>query len=252
LIESTQQRTQVVSFGGGVNSSAMCLGLYERQEKIALVLFSDTGGEKPETYRHVETFSKWLEDHGMPAIKTVRRKITLEAHCEKYKTLPSIVIGLRQCSHGWKVQPQEAYLAKFHSLKDHLRLIGIDAGEAHRKTELPNTRYPLIEWAWDRARCIEALSRHNVPVPVKSACFFCPASKKSQIIQLSKEHPDLYQRAVAMETRNEALRVRGLAKTRTWSEIVEANDTQGSLFGDNMPCVCFDGDTDDDPEPGSL
>ena len=39
----------VVSFGGGVNSTALLIGLEERDERPDYILFADTGGEKPET-----------------------------------------------------------------------------------------------------------------------------------------------------------------------------------------------------------
>ena len=49
----------VASFGGGVNSTAMLVGLWERGEKVDLILFADTGGEKPHTYAHVMEMSEW-------------------------------------------------------------------------------------------------------------------------------------------------------------------------------------------------
>ena len=40
----------IVSYGGGVNSTAMLIGLHRRSTPIDLILFSDTGGEQPHTY----------------------------------------------------------------------------------------------------------------------------------------------------------------------------------------------------------
>ena len=48
------ENISVVSFGGGVNSSAMLIGMHERGITPDAILFSDTGGEKPETYQHIE------------------------------------------------------------------------------------------------------------------------------------------------------------------------------------------------------
>jgi len=42
----------VVSFGGGTNSTAMLVGMWERGERPDAILFADTGGEKPHTYQH--------------------------------------------------------------------------------------------------------------------------------------------------------------------------------------------------------
>jgi len=39
----------VLSFGGGVNSTALLVGLCGRSQAPSLVLFADTGSELPET-----------------------------------------------------------------------------------------------------------------------------------------------------------------------------------------------------------
>ena len=79
----------IVAFGGGVDSTAMILGLYEKQRPIDLILFADTGGERPETYQHIENFSNWLVLKGLPAITIVKRVRrdgsleTLEKECHR-------------------------------------------------------------------------------------------------------------------------------------------------------------------------
>ena len=37
-------KPHIVAFGGGVDSTAMILGLYENNRPIDLILFADTGG----------------------------------------------------------------------------------------------------------------------------------------------------------------------------------------------------------------
>lgn len=48
----------VVSFGGGTNSTAMIIGMYLHKIPIDLILFADTGGEQPHTYEFMGTFNK--------------------------------------------------------------------------------------------------------------------------------------------------------------------------------------------------
>ena len=43
----------IVSFGGGTNSTAMIIGMYRKKIPVDLILFADTGGERPCTYEHV-------------------------------------------------------------------------------------------------------------------------------------------------------------------------------------------------------
>ena len=57
----------VVSYGGGTNSTAMLIGMVERSEPVDLILFADTGGERPGTYAYVDLFSGWLRERGYPA-----------------------------------------------------------------------------------------------------------------------------------------------------------------------------------------
>lgn len=52
----------IVSFGGGTNSTAMIIGMYLHKIPVDLILFADTGGEQPHTYattiRRVWRFGK--------------------------------------------------------------------------------------------------------------------------------------------------------------------------------------------------
>lgn len=43
------------AFGGGVNSTAMLVEMHKRGIRPDLILFADTGGERPETYETVAT-----------------------------------------------------------------------------------------------------------------------------------------------------------------------------------------------------
>ena len=62
----------IVSFGGGTNSTAMIIGMYQHKIPIDLILFADTGGEQPHTYAFIETFNRWLVERGLPEITIVQ------------------------------------------------------------------------------------------------------------------------------------------------------------------------------------
>lgn len=51
---SGSSHCSVVSFGGGVNSTALLVGLEEREERPNYIVFADTGGERPGTYAHIK------------------------------------------------------------------------------------------------------------------------------------------------------------------------------------------------------
>jgi hypothetical protein len=62
----------VVSYGMGVDSTAMLVGMHARGIRPDLILFADTGGEKPETYAYEAVMQRWLASVGFPPITTVK------------------------------------------------------------------------------------------------------------------------------------------------------------------------------------
>lgn len=130
----------VVAYGGGVNSSALLVGMREHNITPDLILFADTGGEKPETYESVEAMSGWTVNEFGISIVTVRASVktdaTLEDNCLRLGTLPSIVYGGRTCSQRWKLEPCEKFLNHWEPARaawargEKIRNAkGIDAGE---------------------------------------------------------------------------------------------------------------------------
>lgn len=247
----------MVAYGAGTNSTAMLVGLHERGERPDIILFADTGGERPETYRHVGVVSEWCKEVGFPEIVTVRKEgncETLEENCIRMNMLPSLAYGFKGCSQKYKIQPQDKFANNNELCKavwdgggKVIKLIGYDAGEDHR-AKIPEDkkyiyRYPLVEWDWGRNECIEAINRAGLPQPGKSACFFCPSSKPREILELKRNHPDLLARALAMEANAELTSVKGLGRNWAWADLVRADDAQMDFFGfaPEVPCGCYDG-----------
>lgn len=245
----------VVSFGGGTNSAAMLIEMARRKVRPDLVMFADTGGELPETIQFVAEFSAWLETHDMPPVVTVRSSgKTLENDCLDRSTLPSIAFGFKTCSQRWKVQPQDKYLNNWQPAVDVwkaggkiIKLIGYDSNERHRIKDYDSKKfmvsYPLVEWGWTRKQCSDIVKSEGFN-PAKSACFFCPSSKRHEVLKLSKKHPDLYARAIKMESDAQLDLVKGLGRNWRWQDLVNADDSQMKLFDempDDMPCGCYDG-----------
>jgi hypothetical protein len=254
----------VVSYGGGVNSTALLVGLEDRGIKPDLVLFADTGGEKPETYAYLDVMDRWLDDHGFPPLVRVRNDgmyESLEDNCLKKKMLPSLAYGFKSCSDKYKRRPQDKYVAAWHPArltwahgKKVNKAIGIDAGERRRAGITEDERYiywyPLVEWGWYREECLAEIADAGLPMPPRSSCFFCPASTKREIFCLAQEHPDLMARAVAMEdnARDNLQSTKGLGRRFAWGELLEKDRLSLPLFRDQddppteIACMCFDGE----------
>jgi hypothetical protein len=261
----------IVSYGGGTNSTAMLVGLLERGERPDAIVFADTGGEKPHTYRHIEQMSLWCQRIGFPPVEIIRGELpqmvidgSLEQECIRLGKMPAKAYGFGSCSLKWKIEPQQRYDRRFAAahgveLSDITRLIGFDADEPSRveralrvgKKQPVKQRFPLYEWDWGREECVEAIARAGLEQPGKSACFFCPSSKKWEILELRDRYPDLLARALEMERRAragegqaEASRC-GLGRSLVWADfLAEVEHGQCNLSDAGIPeedCGCYDG-----------
>jgi hypothetical protein len=150
----------------------------------------------------------------------------LYGNCIANETLPSLAFGLKSCSIKWKQKPQDRAIKGAESgpnaAPPHpiwieaqrrnvriLKLIGYDCGRAdlRRSRNLPQSdadfdyAYPLQLLGWNRADCVRAIAQELGAdmVPIKSACFFCPASKIWELYWLAAHHPDLLERALFLE-----------------------------------------------------
>lgn len=255
---------RIVSYGGGVNSTAMVVELVRRGEMPSAVVFSDTGGEKPETYAYLKTLDAWLLAHGAPALVTVKKgglQETLEEHCLRTGTLPSLAYGFHRCASKFKVEPMDRWRNNFPPAAEAKargekveKCVGFDAGEDHRAERAKarndtaeRLRFPLIEWDMGRRECVAAIEAAGLPIPPKSACFFCPATKASQVLWLAKEHPDLFERAVAIERNGdikEGSGPVGLGRRFSWEALVKADKAQLRMFegAPDVACACLDED----------
>lgn len=235
----------VMAYGAGANSTAMLVEFARRGIRPDLVLFADTGGEKPETYEYLCVVRPFLKRVGFPDLIVVRYRpvraaySTLEGQCLHTGTLPSLAYGGRSCAAKYQVQPQDRYVRSWPPAQECWRrggkvvkAIGYDAGPSdsrrhhHAQDDEYRYWYPLSEWGMDRQDCVESIREAGLPVPMKSACYFCPASKRQEILWLRERHPDLLQRALQIE-RNAApnlTSVRGLGRSFSWQQFLADHD----------------------------
>lgn len=221
----------IVCYGGGVDSTAMLIALRRQNIIPDLITFADVGGEKPETYEMVARIDRWCALNGFPPVVTCKHETLvttgyndLAGNCTDNETLPSLAFGLKSCSIKWKQGPQDQHVkgcsrgpnkcdphplwtkSRDLGIKP-VKLIGYDAGPAdlRRSKKLMEEdkhfqyRYPLQQLGMAREECIALIIDEGLPVPIKSACWFCPASQKWELYWLAGAHPDLFERALEME-----------------------------------------------------
>ena len=250
----------IVAYGAGTNSTAMLIEMRKRNIIPDLILFSDTGGERPETYDYLNKFNCWLVIHGMPKITTVKNVDkygeikTLERDCHRRKRLPSLAYGFKTCSLQYKKAPQEKFCNHFPPAVNAwgkgekvIKAIGFDAGEERRAKGYEDEKYkdwyPLIEWNIDRGGCEQIIKDAGLPQPGKSSCFFCPSMKKREIFELREQYPDLLKRALAIESNAELTVIPGLGRSFAWNDLIQDDANQMKMFVDvvDQACGCYDG-----------
>ena len=250
----------IVAYGAGTNSTAMLIEMRKRNIIPDLILFSDTGGERPETYQYLKLFNDWLVSNKMPPITTIKKVdkhgevMTLEEMCLKNKSLPSIAFGFKSCSLGFKLDPQVKYCNHFPLAikawkegRKVIKAIGYDAGEERRAKDYEDNKfkawYPLVEWDIDRDGCVQLIADAGLSQPGKSSCFFCPSMKKSEIFELRDSHPDLLKRALDMESNAELTTIPGLGRSFAWKDLIRNDANQIKMFVDvvDQTCGCYDG-----------
>ncbi len=256
-----ESNLHILSFGGGVDSTAILCGWVERQlPPFDHIIFADTGAERPHTYDHIHRMQDWLTARGMPQITIVRktrrdgRIHKLEDNCVEKRMLPSLAYGFKGCSQKFKIAPQNKFANNLPQAKAIWsggglvdKYIGYEFSESRRWMRAPiedakyRYHYPLVGWEWSRPDCLKAIERAGIQMPGKSSCFFCPASTKPEIAELRRVYPDLYERALAMEANAKLTSVKGLGRRFAWRDYEITLEEP-----DVVPCIsCVDGGNDE-------
>lgn len=244
--QDREDRKVIFSFGGGVDSTGMLFEFDQRGYMPDILIFADTGAERPDIYQHIKKLNKWLLEKWGKEIIIVRQPETLEDEVLRRETLPALALGFHTCSQKHKIRP----IAKWLKQNDHkkiIKIIGYDANEFDRarkglnSVELgKNTEekgidlklwFPLIEWGKSRKDLKQEINDIGFCAS-KSSCFFCPAMSLNEVKQLKQHYPDLYNRALNIEDGAKLDNTKGLGRSWNWRQAMEAEEKQSNLFDD--------------------
>lgn len=190
----------ICGISGGKDSSA--LAVYIRDKVCDLeFFFCDTGAELPETYEYLTRLEVIL---GKPIARLNTRR-GFDHWFEVFRgTLPSP--QMRWCTRNMKIKPIEAWIGDDPAIS----YVAIRADESNRKGYIstkPNiqTRFPFVEDRVDHEGVMRILADAGIGVPAyyewrtRSGCYFCFYQRKAEWVGLADRHPDLFNRAVAIE-----------------------------------------------------
>ncbi|SFW12726.1 phosphoadenosine phosphosulfate reductase [Amycolatopsis australiensis] len=212
----------VISYGGGVQSTAMLVLAAQGHILIDAALFANVGddSEHPATLRYVRDVAEpWATKHGLAlhVLDRVKRDGTTETLWQRLtrpgsRSLPIPVRmsngapGTRSCTADFKIRVIGKWL-RAHGASAAAPAtvnIGISVDEIHRA----NTRrvephehivYPLLDLRMRRTDCARLIAAAGLPVPPKSACWFCPYHRPSVWATMRAEEPALFNRACHLE-----------------------------------------------------
>ena len=190
----------ICGISGGKDSSALAVHLRDNVPDMEY-FFCDTGAELPETYEYLTRLEVIL---GKPIVRLNAQR-GFDHWFEVFRgTLPSP--QMRWCTKNMKIKPIEAWVGEAPALS----YVAIRADESNRKgyvSTKPNirTRFPFIEDGIDRDGVTRILEDAGIGLPnyyewrTRSGCYFCFYQRKAEWIGLAERHPELFERAVAIE-----------------------------------------------------
>ena len=91
------RQKRILSFGGGLQTTALAIMVAKGELEVDEVIFADTGAEKPETYWYMENYTKpMLEEVGIPEESRWAGATLAEIRIPQQAQL--LVIGMRKAA----------------------------------------------------------------------------------------------------------------------------------------------------------
>lgn len=206
---------------------------------IDCAIFADPGGEKRDTYKYLEWLIKWAQDNNGPTIIVAKDKDlekdllnNTNSTGQRFGSIPAFTrngdgsIGMlrRQCTGEYKIAVVDKAIRHLHGLAPRVRNIptniwkGITVDEFNRvdkptdkwKTyvypfcgfEIPAIGKP-IKLSFGKATARNELPAwyrsHELPMPPKSSCKFCPYHSDFNWSEMKEKDPSDFADAVKVD-----------------------------------------------------
>ena len=190
----------ICGISGVEDTSALAVYLRGKVPRMEY-FFCDTGAELPETYEYLTRLEVIL---GQPIVR-LNAERGFDHWFEVFRgTLPSP--QMRWCTKNMKIKPIEEWIGDSRAVS----YVAIRADESNCKGYIstkPNirTKFPFIEDGIDHAAVMRILADAGIGLPdyyewrTRSGCYFCFYQRKAEWIGLSERHPELYEKAIAIE-----------------------------------------------------
>jgi hypothetical protein len=230
LPANSSNPVRLFSFGGGVQSTAVLV--LQAQGKLwrpyDWFVFADVGhdSENPDTITYVETIAKsYAAKYGIKFVEvqktTYGEPETLWGYIhrvEKSVPIPARMSngapGNRSCTNDFKIKVVDKWI-KSHGYTHATVGLGLSVDEFGRVRNerwhdsvgkkrigfCKKREHPLIDLRMSRQDCHNIIRDAGLPMPPKSACFFCPFKRRNEWIEFKKAEPLLFEKCVQLEKR---------------------------------------------------
>jgi 3'-phosphoadenosine 5'-phosphosulfate sulfotransferase (PAPS reductase)/FAD synthetase len=217
------------SYGGGTQSTAALVLAAEARLDFQTFLFANVGedSELPATLRYLrEIAMPYADMHGIELVEV--RKLTRDGTPQTLlqridgssRSIPIPVRmgpggapGNRTCTAEFKIRVIEKELRRRGATKDAKAIVGIGistdepgrvGSEVDHRTQYQLRRYPLYEAGLSRADCQRVIQAAGLPLPPRSACWFCPFHSAEEWRRLARREPALFEKACRLEDKMHA------------------------------------------------
>lgn len=226
------EQLRVVSYGGGVQSTALLVLAAQGYVDFPTFLFCNVGddSEHPDTLAYVrEVAFDYAAQHGirMEELHRVPRK---GVHAGKPETLYGRLMrdgsrslpipvrmaggapGTRSCTADFKIRVVQRWVLAHGATEANpcTTAIGISTDEYQRATSriketYERLEYPLLTLEWrgrvglSRSDCMDVIRSAGLPMPRKSSCYFCPFHTAGVWAEMRRDEPDLFAKSADLE-----------------------------------------------------
>jgi len=207
----------VVSFGGGVQSTALALMVLNGDmPRPDAFVYADTGDEPVAVNEHVERWKARLEAAGYE-FAVLRHKSGLSLYDWTVQRAKAGKSGINQpmfilteegdptpvgrsCTRDFKTTPIRQWLRSRYGVNPHkdkaprvIQWLGISADEMGRMSDAREkwlqNRWPLVERGIRRTHCLSYLHERGEDAP-RSACVYCPFHSRAEWARVASVQTD--------------------------------------------------------------
>ena len=215
---------KVFSFGGGVQSVACEVLAAQGKIDYRHFVFCNVGddSENPATLEYYHKYAlPFAESNGltMTELRYIRRDGTEDSILKRLTRPGGRSIGIpvrmkngapgrRSCTVDFKIRRTDRWLRE-QGAKQRGAILGmgisLDEFTRMKANTDPKTLawkvldYPLIDLRITRDQCVEIIKRAGLPIPPKSACWFCPFHTLAVWDKMRQHEPAQFDRAADLE-----------------------------------------------------